>query len=81
MQKSKPKYNLKEKLDIAESISTVLMFLMAVWGSIVAYESGFWHKLMHIINHYHTEIIKIEQHTTFTDIFEKTDTHTHRKDK
>lgn len=81
MQKSKPKYNLKEKLDIAESISTVLMFLMAVWGSIVAYESGFWHKLMHIINHYHTEIIKIEQHTIFTDIFEKTDTHTHRKDK
>lgn len=81
MQKSKPKYNLKEKLDIAESISTVLMFLMAVWGSIVAYESGFWHKLMHIINHYHTEIIKIEQHTTLTDIFEKTDTHTNRKDK
>lgn len=81
MQKSKPKYNLKEKLDIAESISTVLMFLMAVWGSIVAYESGFWHKLMHIINHYHTEIIKIEQHTTLTDIFEKTDTHTQRKDK
>lgn len=81
MQNSKPKYNLKEKLDIAESISTVLMFLMAVWGSIVAYESGFWHKLMHIINHYHTEIIKIEQHTTLTDIFEKTDTHTNRKDK
>ena len=81
MQKSKPKYNLKEKLDIAESISTVLMFLMAVWGLIVADESGFWHKLMHIINHYHTEIIKIEQHTTLTDIFEKTDTHTHRKDK
>ena len=81
MQKSKPKYNLKEKLDIAESISTVLMFLMAVWGSIVAYESGFWHKLMHIINHYHSEIIKIEQHTTLTDIFEKTDTHTNRKDK
>lgn len=81
MQNSKPKYNLKEKLDIAESISTVLMFLMAVWGSIVAYESGFWHKLMHIINHYHTEIIKIEQHTTLSDIFEKTDTHIHRKDK
>ncbi len=80
MQNSKPKYNLKEKLDIAESISTVLMFLMAVWGSIVAYEAGFWHKLMHIINHYHTEIIKIEQHTNLPDILEKTDTHAQHTD-
>lgn len=60
MQNSKPKYTLKEKLDIAESISTVLMFLMAVWGTAVAYEEGFWHKLLHIVNHYHSEIIKIE---------------------
>lgn len=60
MQNSKPKYTLKEKLDIAESISTVLMFIMAIWGTIVAYEQGFWHKLMHIVNHYHNEIVKIE---------------------
>lgn len=60
MQNSKPKYTLKEKLDIAESISTVLMFLMAVWGTVAAYEEGFWHKLMHIVNHYHSEIVRIE---------------------
>lgn len=60
MQNSKPKYTLKEKLDIAESISTVLMFLMAVWGTVAAYEEGFWHKLMHIVNHYHSEIVQIE---------------------
>ena len=60
MQNSKPKYTLKEKLDIAESISTVLMFLMAVWGTVAAYEEGFWHKLMHIVNHYHSEIARIE---------------------
>lgn len=60
MQNSKPKYTLKEKLDIAESISTVLMFLMAVWGTVTAYEEGFWHKLMHIVNHYHSEIARIE---------------------
>lgn len=60
MQNSKPKYTLKEKLDIAESISTVLMFIMAIWGTIAAYEQGFWHKLMHIVNHYHTEIVKME---------------------
>lgn len=61
MENSKPKYNLKEKLDIAESISTVLMFLMAVWGAIAAYEAGLWHKIMHIVDHYHTEIVKIER--------------------
>ena len=51
MQNSKPKYTLKEKLDIAESISTVLMFLMAVWGTVAAYD---------IVNHYHSEIVRIE---------------------
>ena len=60
MKKEFQKYTLKEKLDIAESISTVLMFLMAVWGSIVAYEAGFWHKIMHIVNHYHSEIVRLE---------------------
>ena len=60
MKKEFQKYTLKEKLSIAESISTVLMFLMAVWGSIVAYEVGFWHKVMHIVNHYHSEIGRLE---------------------
>lgn len=69
MENSKPKYSLKEKLDIAESISTVLMFLMAVWGTIAAYEAGFWHKIMHIIDHYHTEIVKIE-HTEKVETIE-----------
>ncbi|MDO4162026.1 MAG: hypothetical protein Q4D80_03350 [Pseudomonadota bacterium] len=60
MKNSKPKYSLQAKLAIAESISTVLMFIMAIWGTVAAYEEGFWHKLMHIVNHYHTEISKIE---------------------
>jgi hypothetical protein len=56
----KTKYTLKEKLDIAESISTILMFIMAIWGSIAAYEEGFWHKLNHIVSHYHNEITDME---------------------
>ena len=79
MQNSKSKYTLKEKLDIAESISTVLMFIMAVWGTIVAYEEGFWHKLMHIIDHYHTEIVKIE-HSETPHATEKQDVSKHEKD-
>ena len=55
MKKSKPKYSMKEKLDIAESVVTILMFIMAVWGSIITFEEGFWSKLNHIVNHYHHE--------------------------
>ena len=46
---------MKEKLDIAESVVTILMFVMAVWGSIITFEEGFWTKLNHIVNHYHHE--------------------------
>ena len=46
---------MKEKLDIAESVVTILMFVMAVWGSIITFEEGFWSKLNHIVNHYHHE--------------------------
>ena len=42
MKKSKSKYSVKEKLDIAESVVTILMFVMAVWGSIITFEEGFW---------------------------------------
>lgn len=79
MQNTKQKYTLKEKLDIAESISTVLMFIMAVWGTIVAYEEGFWHKLLHIVDHYHTEIVKIE-HSKANPTLEKQDVSKHEKD-
>ncbi len=46
---------MKEKLDIAESVVTILMFVMAVWGSVITFEEGFWSKLNHIVNHYHHE--------------------------
>ncbi len=54
------KYTVKEKLEIAESVVTIIMFVMAVWGSIIAYEEQFWHKLNHVVNHYHEEISKQE---------------------
>lgn len=47
---------MKEKLDIAESIVTILMFLMAVWGSILSFEHDFWSKLYHVVDHYHQTI-------------------------
>ncbi len=68
MKKSESKYTLKEKLDIAESVSTVLMFLMAIWGTIAAYEEGLWHKLSHIVDHYHQELVHLEQTDNLSQI-------------
>ena len=47
---------MKEKLEIAESVVTIIMFFMAVWGSVIAYEEEFWSKLNHVVNHYHAQI-------------------------
>jgi hypothetical protein len=57
----KKKYDMKETLDIAESIVTIIMFFMAVWGTVVSIEQGFWHKLYHVVNHYHHEIDHLEK--------------------
>lgn len=54
-------YSFKDKLDIAESIITIITFVTAIWGSIQVYESGFYHKAMHMVNYYHTQITQIEQ--------------------
>lgn len=57
----KLKYDMKEMLEIAESVVTIIMFFMAVWGTIEAYEHDFWYKLNHVVSHYHEEISKVEQ--------------------
>jgi hypothetical protein len=57
----KLKYDMKEMLEIAESVVTIIMFFMAVWGTVEAYEHDFWSKLNHVVSHYHEEISKVEQ--------------------
>lgn len=49
----KEKWSLKDKLEIAEAIFTIIVSAMAIWGTIVAWENGFWHKLKHITDHLH----------------------------
>jgi len=56
-----PKYTFKEKLEIAESVITIITFLMAIWGTIIAYEHNFWSKLNHMVDHYHAQIEKQER--------------------
>ena len=56
-----PKYTFKEKLEITESIITIITFLMAIWGTIIAYEHNFWSKINHVVDHYHNQIEKQER--------------------
>jgi hypothetical protein len=56
-----PKYTFKEKLEIAESVITIITFLTAIWGTIIAYEHNFWSKLNHVVDHYHGQIEKQER--------------------
>lgn len=53
--KEKDKWTIKDKLEIAEAIFTIVVSVMAIWGTIVAWENGFWHKLNHVIGHLHLE--------------------------
>lgn len=45
----------KEKLEIIESILTIIVSLIAIYGTIVSYTSGFWTKLNSTIERMHVE--------------------------
>ena len=51
------KWTFKDKLEIAEAIFTIVVSIMAIWGTLVAWENGFWHKLERITNKLHQELI------------------------
>lgn len=56
MQNQENRLSLKDKLDIAEAVCTIIVTVMALWGTIVAFQHNLFHKIDHIIDHYHTEI-------------------------
>lgn len=47
---------VKEILDILEDIMTIVVSIIALSGTWIAYERGFFHKIDHIVNHYHTVV-------------------------
>lgn len=51
------KWTFKDKLEIAEAIFTIVVSIMAIWGTLVAWENGFWHKLERITNKLHQELV------------------------
>ena len=56
-------WTLKEKLEVAEAVCTIIVSIMALWGTIVAVQHDLFQKATRLINHYHAEIEKLEQVT------------------
>ena len=54
---SKNNWSFKDKLEITESIFTIIVSVMALWGTVVAWQNGFWHKLERVTDHLHKEIV------------------------
>ncbi len=63
---NKKKINWKTTLDIAEDICTIIVSLMAVWGTVVAFQHDLFHKTLHLVDYYHSQLDQ-----TVSDIKEK----------
>lgn len=57
----KEKLSFKDKMDILEAFCTIVVSVMAIWGTIVAWENGFWHKIKHIADHMHEQFLQDER--------------------
>lgn len=55
------KKRLKEILDMLAAILTIIVSIVALKGTFDIYQSGFFHKMGHLIDHYHTQIIAFEK--------------------
>ena len=63
MKKKKDHWTLKEKLEVAEAVCTIIVTIMALWGSVVALQHDLFKKATYLIDHYHGELVKLEKAT------------------
>jgi len=49
---------MKEKLEMIESILSIIVSLIAIYGSIIAYQSGFIHKTVSVVEHHYEDVVK-----------------------
>lgn len=59
--KKKARFTFKDKLEIAEAVCTIIVTVMALWGSLVAFQHNLFQKATRLIDHYHQEITALEQ--------------------
>lgn len=55
------KWSLKEVLDMLAAFFTIVVSVIALKGTIDIYRSGFFHKVGHLVDHYHAEVLEIEK--------------------
>ena len=53
-------WTLKDKLEVAEAVCTIIVSVMALWGTIGAMNHHLFSKITHLIEHYHREIVALE---------------------
>lgn len=49
--------NFKDKLEIVESILSIIVSIIAIWGSILAYNSEIVHKIKTVVEHHYEQIV------------------------
>ena len=62
MTENKNRWTVKDKLEIAEAICTIVVSIMALWGTISAFNHHIFTKAARLIDHYHREIVVKEGH-------------------
>ena len=50
----------KDKMDILEAFFTIIVSIMALWGTLTAVENGFFSKMKHLVDHYHEQVTQEE---------------------
>lgn len=59
--KKKKGWTFKDKLEIAEALCTIIVSVMALWGTVVAFQHQVFQKASHLIEHYHQKVIELEK--------------------
>ena len=55
------RWTLKDKLEIAEAVCTIIVTVMALWGTLAAFQHNLFQKATRLIDHYHQEIEALEK--------------------
>lgn len=49
---------MKDIIEMIESILSIIVSLIAIWGSISAYQSGFIDKTIKVIEHHYENVVQ-----------------------
>lgn len=53
--------SFKEKTELIDAVFSILLSIIALWGTLSAWQNGFFHKIKYLAEHYHQKIVAEEQ--------------------